>query len=321
MPPRSFLLRALWLPVLVGAACGGGGGAARDAAGEGAAPDRAGDVTGASDATDRADAADAADAVADGPDAGGGADGADDAAADGIAPASCPSSGRILCESFETTPAGNPPTDSPWLPVPSSCHPFPGPGSILAVQEEKVRSGSEALEANTLTNQCVLSADLGVLSDFWVRVWLRLDSGAAAPADEVTFFGVGSDPVTDDPRVAVGLRGTQGTSPCAQAGLEVNLSGGSGTGCSGRALETDRWYCLELHVTQGSGPTSAALYVDGQPQSFTVHPGGATGTVVAGSFTPPVRYLSLAVRQYMASYLAPAYYDDVAVATQRTGCE
>jgi hypothetical protein len=283
--------------------------------------DATSDAPGTADrATDVPSGADRALDVPSGAEAG--TDGAGDGQSDS-APGSCSGSGVVLCESFETTTSGRVPTASPWLPIQTST--CGSSGSLLAVEDTEVRSGMAALEANTFSNQCVLSANLGaVLPELWVRVWLRIGGGGGASQfdlDEVTFFGVGGGAFADDPRVAVGVRGTMGLSPCAEAGLEVNTTGGSPlTGCTGQLPATDRWTCFELHLLQPGAGTTAELYVDGTQQTFAISD-GTTGTEVTNPYTHGLSYLSLAVRQYDSKYNLPAYYDDVAVSTQRIGCQ
>jgi hypothetical protein len=291
---------------------------------DGAPPDLPADGNDARDATDTpiaGDASDARDATSELGDAPG--------EAGTLPPASCPTSGQILCESFENVLPGKAPSTSPWLALdPGYCGFFSSPpSSILGVQERVVSSGTRALEANTISNQCVLSADLGWPEpELWLRLWLRLDQGGTNQfnVDEVTFFGIGSSPIADDPRVAVGVRGMQGTgfSPCDKAGIEINNTGGSPvTGCLGKAMPTDRWTCFELHVSQQSGTARSELFIDGEQQSFIVPPATVASTTLVNAAPVPLHYLSLSVRQYASGYTVPAYYDDVAVATQRIGCQ
>ena len=293
---------------------------------DGARPDAPADanVETRDDAADASDAAAARDAASELGDASGEA---------GTLPAaSCPASGQILCESFENVLPGRAPGTSPWLALDPGgyCGFFSSPpsGNILGVQERVVASGTRALEANTISNQCVLSADLGWPEpELWLRLWLRLDQGGTDQfnVDEVTFFGIGSSPIADDPRVAVGVRGMQGTngvSPCDHAGIEINNTGGSAvTGCLGKPMPTDRWTCFELHVSQQSGTARSELFIDGEQQSFIVPPATVATTTLVNAAGMPLHYLSLAVRQYASRYTLPAYYDDVAVATQRIGCQ
>jgi len=293
---------------------------------DGARPDAPADanVETRDDAADASDAAAARDAASELGDASG--------EAGTLPPASCPASGQILCESFENVLPGRAPGTSPWLALDPGgyCGFFSSPpsGNILGVQERVVASGTRALEANTISNQCVLSADLGWPEpELWLRLWLRLDQGGTDQfnVDEVTFFGIGSSPIADDPRVAVGVRGMQGTngvSPCDHAGIEINNTGGSAvTGCLGKPMPTDRWTCFELHVSQQSGTARSELFIDGEQQSFIVPPATVATTTLVNAAGMPLHYLSLAVRQYASRYTLPAYYDDVAVATQRIGCQ
>jgi len=317
-----------------------GGDGARNDAGSPAQDGALSDVPGDAPAEARVDASDASDSPI-AHDAAGASDAADtrDAASDlgdapgevgAIPPASCPTSGQILCESFENVLPGKAPSAAPWLALDPGgyCSFFSSPpASILGVQERVVYSGTRALEANTISNQCVLSADLGwPQPELWLRLWLRPEQGAPDQfnVDEVTFFGIGSSPIADDPRVAVGVRGMQGTglSPCDQAGIEINNTGGSTvTGCLGKPMATDRWTCFELHISQQSGTAHSELFIDGEQQSFIVPPATVATTTLVNTASQPLHYLSLSVRQYASRYTIPAYYDDVAVATQRIGCQ
>jgi hypothetical protein len=329
------------------ASCGGGVGSHADGGGggTGGGSGGAGGVAGAGGAGGKTGAggnADAGGAGGAGGEADGGSDATDTAGADApvdIAPtdAPAPSDGgdpdvalahcgdpsTILCETFESIAPNGLPSVAPWVDHSASASYCTGTGSMLAVEDGVAHSGSRALVSQSFSNQCVLDADLTVLPEVWVRVWVRSDSPGpddrADHIDEISFFGIGQNQLADDPRVAVGYRGQAG--PCPQMGLDVNTSGGGyATGCTGAAFPAGPWRCLELHLQQSPPSTvRAELYVDGQQQAFTAADGG-TSTAVVNNYTSGIRYLTLGVRQYQSGYTTPAYYDDLAVGTKRFGC-
>jgi hypothetical protein len=328
--------------VLAVASCGGG--AASGGAADGSAADTRGDTVDAPPATDvetdapaadlppATDAPPAADAKPDAPApdgpssdaAAGDASSVSDGGAADVAFAHCGDPSTILCEDFESTATGSIPMGAPWVNHPVSG--FCPTGSVLAVEDTLAHSGSHALASQSFQNTCVLEADLTVLPDVWVRVWVRSDSPGpddrADHIDEISLFGIGQSTTNDDPRVAVGYRGLQTTS-CPQTGLDVNTSGsGYATGCTSTAFPAGQWRCLELHLQQPQAQpytVIAELYVDGQQQTFEAVD-GTTSTTVQNIYGGLNRYLTLGVRQYQSSYTTPAYYDDLAVGTQRFGC-
>jgi hypothetical protein len=284
----------------------------------------AADAPPATDATDAKPDAPASDAPS--PDAAAGdAPAVTDGGAADVAFAHCGDPSAILCEDFESMGVGTFPTGAPWVDtsILSRC---PSTGSMIAVEDTLAHSGAHALAIHSQENQCALVADLTVLPEVWVRVWVRSDAPGpddrADHIDEISFFGIGQNVLADDPRVAVGYRGFQ-TGSCPQTGLDVNTSGGGYvTGCTSVAFPANQWRCLELHLQQPPAQpytVKAELYVDGQQQTFRAVD-GSTSTVVVNPNGPLARYLTLAVRQYQSSYTTPAYYDDLAVGTQRFGC-
>jgi hypothetical protein len=165
----------------------------------------------------------------------------------------------------------------------------------------------------------MLHADLGTPTDFWVRAQVRWAAGAANQftAHEVTAFELTPTMSTDDPGIRFGFRGD---SSCQPTGVEVNITGGEEkTGCTGFQLQADTWYCFELHVVRDtSNMTTADLFINGADQSYNVH-GTDTNTVVNPN--PAVwRYLRLGTRSYSNAYPSNVYVDDIAVGTQRIGC-
>jgi len=225
----------------------------------------------------------------------------------------CDLQGKILCEDFESIPAGMLPTAAPFRA--RSCF---DTANVLKVDGGAHHSGAQALLGQNIPYaDCQLSADLGAsLSEYWVRAWVYF--GGAAPTaatHEVTVFELVPAAGTDDPSIRVGYRGDT----CMPIGIELNITGGGQeeTGCTGVAPKPDTWSCYVLHVKQAASSVTTDLSIDGADQSYTDHgnPQMEITSKVAG-----VRYLRLGPRSYSGNFATPIYVDDVAVATQPIGC-
>ncbi|HEY7376968.1 MAG TPA: hypothetical protein VIF57_32715 [Polyangia bacterium] len=325
-----------WRPVLSGllvstalAACAGGGGGAGSTAGSSGGTSSggtgvagsAGGAAGASAGSGGAAAAGAGGAGTGGAAAGnGGATGGTGpgtGGSGGTAPTGpCDFAGKIMCDDFEADPLGMKPTGGPW--ATSQCF---ATGFTLQVDGTQHKSGARSLVSQGVPyGDCMLHADLGTVSDFWVRAQVRWAAGAANQftAHEVSAFELTPTMSTDDPGIRVGFRGDNS---CQPTGVEVNITGGQEqTGCTGFQPQADTWTCFELHVVRDTGDnsTTADLFIDGADQSYHVH-GTPSDTVVNPN--PAVwRYLRLGTRSYSNAYPSNVYVDDIAVGTQRIGC-
>jgi hypothetical protein len=240
-------------------------------------------------------------------------DGSAGGAADGGSRGSCSAPGLILCDDFEADPLGQEPSGGPWLTEPCSAS-----GFTLKVDGSQAHSGMRSLVSQGVPyGQCMLHADLGTPTDFWVRSWVLFAQGDANQfaAHEVTAFELTPTPDTDDPGIRVGFRGD---SSCIPTGVEVNITGGEEkTGCTGFQLQADRWYCFELHVTTNAG-TTADFFIDSVDQSFNIH--GTPAQTVVNPQVTAWRYLRLGTRSYSNAYPSSVYVDDIAIGTQRIGC-
>jgi hypothetical protein len=228
----------------------------------------------------------------------------------------CDFAGKIMCDDFEADALGMKPTGGPW--AASSCF---ASNFTLQVDGSQHKSGAHSLVSQGVPyGDCMLHADLGTVTDFWVRAQIRWAAGAADQfsAHEVSAFELTPTMSTDDPGIRVGFRGDNS---CDPTGVEVNITGGEEkTGCTGFKLQADVWYCFELHVVRNaSNSTTADLFIDGTDQSFRVH--GTDGTTVVNPNPTGVwRYLRMGARSYSNAYPSNVHVDDIGVATQRIGC-
>lgn len=230
----------------------------------------------------------------------------------GMGTGPCGAPGLIFCDDFESYGVGTEPTGEPW--VAPNCF---DADRTLAVDGAQAHSGSQSLiSARIGYDDCTLRADLGTLEDFYVRSWVRFGDGATFTAHELTFFELAPSASTDDPEIRIGFRGD---SSCNPTGAEVTITGGGEvTGCSGFQYMANTWYCVEVHVVQSGQNATVELFIDGVEQSFNVH-GAPVETLEWTSFTP-AQYLKLGVRSYSGAVDWSVYNDDVAVGTQRIGC-
>ncbi|MEP7051070.1 MAG: hypothetical protein ABJB12_11995 [Pseudomonadota bacterium] len=229
----------------------------------------------------------------------------------GAGPCSAP--GLVLCDDFEKDALGMLPMGMPW--AASTCF---DSSHVLKVDSAQAKSGTHSLVSQGIPYaDCQLHADLGTLTDFYVRANVYYAAGAADQfeAHEVSAFELVPAASTDDPSIRVGFRGNT----CLPEGVEVNISGGmEQTGCTGKTPLAGVWTCYELHVKASETGITADLSIDGVDQSYSNH--GSPQMQLVNPDLKSVRYLRLGSRSYSGSYTPLIYVDDIAVGTQPIGC-
>jgi hypothetical protein len=204
------------------------------------------------------------------------------------------------------------PTGAPW--VAPNCFDMQ---RVLTVDDTQAKSGNHSLLSSKIGyDDCMLRADLGNITDFYVRSYVRFGTGAQFTSHEVTVFELAPSASVDDPEIRVGFRGDNS---CIPTGAEVTVTGGGEvTGCSGFQYQANTWYCVEAHVVQGNGVT-VEVWIDNVPQSFMVTQ-MPQNPLSKSDWSTPVRYLKLGMRSYSGPPTWELRNDDVAVGTQRIGC-
>ncbi|HEY3667666.1 MAG TPA: hypothetical protein VGL19_16805 [Polyangiaceae bacterium] len=232
----------------------------------------------------------------------------------GVGTAPCSATGLVLCDDFEQRAQGAQPMGAPW--ASSNCF---DSTHVLNVDGSEAHSGRHSLVSQGIPYaDCQLHADLGALSDFYVRAWVYYAAGNADQfeAHEVSVFELVPAASTDDPSIRVGFRGNT----CIPEGIELNITGGmEQTGCTGKTPIASVWSCYELHVQSGSAGVTADLAIDGVDQSYSNH--GIPEIQITNPDLKSVRYLRLGARSYSGSYAPLVYVDDVAVGTEPIGCQ
>jgi len=188
------------------------------------------------------------------------------------------------------------------------------------VDGAQAKSGSQSLlsqGAKGSNQACALMADIGMLSDFWVRTQVRFGAGATFTAHEVTVFELG-ETKSDDPEVRVGFRGDNSCNP---TGVELAMTKGlqgEATGCTGFNLVPETWYCFEVHVVKLADKLTGELYIDGAEQPYKLH--GQDVQLIEGQPMVP-KFLRVGLQTYSSDYsTTPLHLDDIAVGTERIPC-
>jgi hypothetical protein len=229
----------------------------------------------------------------------------------------CPAPGLLLCDSFENEASGAFPALAPWLPELSGC-------GTHRVDESGVSvSGTKALLATGGGYpECMLHALLPAgmpdqRDELYVRSWVRLGPEPELLQRYLTLIELGARPAQDDPELRIGLR-PQGGSLCTSApGLDVSVSGlqsGSSTGCSGFAIEPERWYCLQAHVTRQARSLDYELSVAGTSVL------SATDVRLGPNWNERSWYLKVGRAAYGENATGSVWQDDVAVSQEPLPC-
>lgn len=224
----------------------------------------------------------------------------------------CGSAGLLLCDTFENEASGAFPALAPWLPELSGC-------GTHRVDESGVSvSGSKALLAVAGGYpECMLHARLEQRDEVYLRSWVRLGPEPELLEQYLSLMELGAREAQDDPELRIGLR-PAGGSLCASApGLDVSVSGlqsGSATGCSGFAIEPERWYCLQAHVTRQARSLDYELSVDGTSVL------SAADVRLGPNWNDRGWYLKVGRAAYGESATGSVWQDDVAVSQEPLPC-
>lgn len=230
------------------------------------------------------------------------------------APASaiCDVDGVIACDTFEEQPLGAFPSGSAWLPELSGC------GTHRVDDAGPAASGVRALLASDGGYpECMLHAAVGAEDEIYVRTSVFLGADGDLLSQYVSLIELGVSADRDDPELRIGLRPAAG-GPCdGTPGLDFTASGlvgGTSTDCSGVPLETERWHCLEVHLSRAGQQASVSLSVDGAAV--------LARDVVGGSgWAEPSLFVKLGRAAYGQSSQGSLWHDDVVVSRQPIPCE
>jgi hypothetical protein len=223
----------------------------------------------------------------------------------------CAGSGLLLCDTFESNTGGAFPRAPFWLPELSGC------GTHRVDSSESV-SGQSALRATAGGYpECMVHADLNTEEEVYLRSWVRLDAEPELLEQYLTLLELGTRQAQDEPELRIGLRPAGGSLCPSSPGLDVSvsgLSGGSATGCSGFALEPERWYCLQARVKRQDRRLDYELAVDG------VNVLSASDVRLGNGWNERQWYFKLGRAAYGASTKGAVWHDDVAVGREPVPC-
>jgi hypothetical protein len=224
----------------------------------------------------------------------------------------CGSAGLVLCDTFENETSGAFPALAPWLPELSGCGTHRVDDSGVSV------SGTKALLAVAGGYpECMLHAELPQRDEVYVRSWVRLGSEPELLQHYLSLIELGARETQDDPELRVGLRPAGGSLCASTPGLDVSVSGlqsGSSTGCSGFAMEPERWYCLQAHVKRQARNLDYELSVDGTSVL------SASDVRLGPNWNDRSWYLKVGRAAYGESAAGNVWHDDVAVSEEPLPC-
>jgi hypothetical protein len=222
----------------------------------------------------------------------------------------CGAPGLLSCVTFEDTPSGEFPVGEPWLAE------LPGCGTHRVDEAGAGPYGAKALRADGGGYpECMLHMDLQGEADVFVRSWVRLQPELLD--HYVSLLEWGPEANQDDPEVRIGSRPSAGSLCPTSPGLDVSVSGlasGSATDCTGFALEPERWYCLQAHVTRSATSVGVALSVDGEMLLERSYES------LNQEWNSSGFYFKLGRAAYGASGPGALWHDDVAVGLELPPC-
>ncbi len=227
-----------------------------------------------------------------------------------------------LCDDFESSRAGDPPTSATWSVVHPDCS---GTGKV-SVDESQAHSGKHSLRVDGGAGYCdhvfVSSsrAVLGVAGDqLWIRLFFRLDS---AFGDAHTTFLAMKDEHDGGKDLRVG--GQKGILMWNRSSDDATLPALSPVGIAASLAPTPgAWHCLELHVDRSVGHLET--FVDDVLVKGLVVDGAATADLdgpwitARPSWRPSPVDFKLGWESY-SDVTRTLWFDDVATGGARLGC-
>ena len=224
----------------------------------------------------------------------------------------CGSAGLLFCDTFEDEASVKVPALAPCLPE------LPGCGTHRVDPSGVSVSGTKALLAVAGGYpECMLHAELEQRDEVYLRSWVRLGPEPELLEHYLSLIELGAREAQDEPELRIGLR-PAGGSLCASApGLDVSVSGlqsGSATGCSGFAIEPERWYCLQAHVKRQARSLDYELSVDGASVL------SASDVRLGSGWSERSWFVKIGRAAYGESAAGSIWHDDVAVSQEPLPC-
>lgn len=230
----------------------------------------------------------------------------------------------IFCETFEGVADGAIPTGNGWLADGASCQYQTGSFSKGVATDQPRKTSTKALKfTNKSTADCRMTAGFGAHDEFWMRAYVYWESTVAFGDRETIPVDLIPTGTAADDSTAIRF-GSRTKAPCTGAlgGSQVTIIGWGGeiTGCDGtKPVIQGEWYCLEAHVRQGSG-LELNSYINGSAVTYESEGKAEVDTIVAETFSPQVDHIRVGPFS-TGEMTGNLWIDDVAVATQRIGCD
>lgn len=172
-----------------------------------------------------------------------------------------------------------------------------GGGYTVELQSDQVHSGTHAVHVhapNGTGNGYILATKGFPATDFWGRVWIRVTS-AAGGHQCLMALNAANDQVR--------LLNEMGSGE-----LSTNLRSSDKINGHATKMPQDTWFCFEWHQT---------------PNSLNVYHDGAEVTDAAATWSVPnVASIQMGLMRFQSGNgNADLYYDDVALNSERIGCD
>jgi hypothetical protein len=243
---------------------------------------------------------------------------------------------RVVCDDFESTPVGGPPSPMLWPPMkPGDCSSNVG---IITVDDSQAHSGTHSVKVVGGPAYCDhvffvnTSAFPAVGQDVYARYFVRFAgaSGAMAP----NAFAIGqmahetfmrmADSTANGQHLRLGgwneILAWNRESDGATLPLDV-ATGSPSVQMESVVPMTDTWTCVELHVSESKGTIDT--WVDGNEVTDLVEDGTqgsqATQTWQNPMWRPMFTDFELGWESY-DNETATLWFDDVIIDKQRIGC-
>lgn len=231
----------------------------------------------------------------------------------------CRAAGILLCEDFEGASIGSEPAAPNWQPQPAWQQ------DRIKVDGTQRHSGSRSVSV-VGTPYAVQLIAAKVMSPpdnrFFIRVWMRLEKSTKAMGGHVSFIEgaeaegdngeelrLGASHGIVDVNLIPGSKGSGGGEKTQFSNGDTDIPSSGG----GVELGADTWYCVEA-LFDGMAHRFEA-WVDGkQVLNVTDWKQGRT------NWSPMYKFVKIGAQNF-SGQAGRIFYDDIAIGTQRIGCE
>jgi hypothetical protein len=217
--------------------------------------------------------------------------------------------GLLLCDDFEGVAVGGVPDPARWLRT-IEFNPNSTRTDVIQIDNSQFHSGTRSVRV-TGTSDLRQIVGRVTAERVFMRAWMRVSQ---VPSGGPVFVGIGADQNQD---IRMRFRsGFVALNTGNGDGLAPDTTQGACAGCIGL---TTNWFCTEMFVEDAT--ESATVWINGQEAGSVVNNSGWHNTGTAWPQIPTPTQVRLGYWGLEGATAINVWIDDVAVGTERVGCD